>query len=80
MKKRRTVYTTKHSGLSARIYDAIKNARDHYTNNKQATASPIQKCEDFVNSYRHEADILQQFVETHWLKRMPTGHFYIQLL
>ncbi len=80
MKKRHTVYTTHQLRLSVRICDAIINAKAHYANNKQAAAAPIQKCEDFVNSYRHEADVLLQYVETHWLNRTSNGHYYIQLL
>lgn len=64
--------------LSERIYDAIKNAREAYANTDNALSGTVEKCEEYINTLRG-AEELQQFISTGWLKRMPTGHLYIQL-
>jgi len=65
--------------LTAAIYDAIKNAREAYANTKNALSGTVEKCEEFVNAQRATPDALEQFISTGWLKRMPSGHLYIQL-
>lgn len=72
-------FTPATRSLHEQVYSAISNAREDYVNTRNALSGTIEKCEEFVNSQRHKPDVLQVFIETKWLKRMPSGHLYIQL-